>query len=125
MAQLFAVLFVVGVVIVIVRAVWKIVVVVGVIVLSAWIAYRVGRYVLKERYFRSEKFLAHKNKLASVVAEHNEIAAYVSEIHSQGSFSLGASASGTYAHLATFQNTSQHQYRPGSERCELQRVERS
>lgn len=110
MGQLIAVLFVVGLVIVIVRAVWKIAVVVGAIVLSAWTVYRVGRYVLKERYFRSEKFLAHKNKLASVVAEHNEIADYVSDIRSRGSFSLGASASGTHAHLATFQNTSQHKY---------------
>lgn len=111
MGQLLAVLFVVGLVIVIVRAVWKIAVVVGGIVLAAWTVYRVGRYVYKERYFRSEKFLAHKKKLASVVAEHNEIADYVSEIRSRGSFSLGASATGTHAHLATFQNTSQHSYR--------------
>lgn len=111
MAQLIAVLFVVGLVIVIVRAVWKVALVVGGIVLTAWTLYRVGRYVLKERYFNSEKFLAHKNKVATVVAEHNEIATYVSEIRSRGSFSLGASATGTHAYLATFQNTSQHKYR--------------
>lgn len=111
MGQLFAVLFVVGLVIVIVRAVWKVVVVVGGIVLAAWVVYRVGRYVCKERYFRSENFLAHQKRLASVVAEHNEIADYVSEIRSRGSFSLGASATGTHAHLATFQNTSQYSYR--------------
>lgn len=61
MAQLFAVLFVAGLVIVIVRAIWKIAVVVAAIVLSAWTVYRVGRYVLKERYFRSEKFLDRKS----------------------------------------------------------------
>jgi len=40
-----------------------------------------------------------------VVAEHNEVAGYVSEIRSRGSFRLGASSSGTQAHLASFKNT--------------------
>lgn len=46
-----------------------------------------------------------------MVAEHNEIADYVLEIRSRGSFSLGASATGKHAYLASFQNTSQHEYR--------------
>jgi hypothetical protein len=82
-----------------------------VIVLAAVILPPVIRYVLKERYFASEGFLAHKDKVASVVAEHNEVARYVSEIRSCGSFTVGASSSGTLSHLATFQNTSRWNYR--------------
>jgi 5-methylcytosine-specific restriction endonuclease McrA len=132
MPQLIGLLLLVGLLIVIVRAVWKVALVVGGIALAAWTLYRVGRYVLKERYFASEEFLAHKNKVATVVAEHNEIADYVSEIRSRGSFSLGASATGTHAYLATFQNTSRHKYRrdrnvanyeaPNVHNCSLQVV---
>lgn len=111
MPQLIGLLLLVGLVIMIVQAVWKVVLVVGAIALAAWTLYRVGRYVLKERYFASEEFLAHKNEVAALVAEHNEIADYVSEIRSRGSFILGASATGTHAYLATFQNTSRHKYR--------------
>jgi hypothetical protein len=71
-------------------------------------------------------------RIASVVAEHNEVARYVSEIRSCGSFSLGVSSTGTLAHLASFQNTSHHQYRrdcnianyhaPNVHNCSLQVV---
>lgn len=67
-----------------------------------------------------------------MVAEHNDIAGYVAEIRSRGSFSLGASVAGTHAHLATFQNTSAHKYRrdrnvadyeaPNVHNCSLQVV---
>ncbi|AXO24462.1 HNH endonuclease [Mycobacterium avium] len=79
--------------------------------LAAIVLYRVILYILKERYFASEEFLAHKKKIASVVAEHNEVADYVSEIRSGGSFRLGASSAGAQAHLASFQNTSHWNYR--------------
>lgn len=81
------------------------------VVFAAWVLYRVGRYILKERYFASEEFLAHKNQIASFVAEHNELADYISEIRSRGSFELGASSTGSQAHLASFQNTSHWNYR--------------
>lgn len=94
--------------------------------------YYVVRYVLKERYFASEEFLAHKAQIASVVAEHNDIANYVSEIRSRGSFALGASSTGAQSHLATFQNTSHWNYRrdrnvanyhaPNVHNCSLQVV---
>jgi hypothetical protein len=132
MPQLIALLFVVGVVIMIVRAIWKITLILGGLALAAWILYRTGRYVLKERYFASEKFLAHKRKIASVVAEHNEIAEYVAEIRNRGSFSLGVSSTGTQAYLAEFENTSYHNYRrdrnvanyeaPNVHNCSLQVV---
>jgi len=63
------------------------------------------------RYFASDEFLAHKAAIASCVAEHNELAQYVGEIRSRGTFALGGSSSGRQAHLATFQNTSRHKYR--------------
>lgn len=80
-------------------------------VLAGFAIYWVVLYILKERYFASEEFLAHKARIASVVAEHNDIARYVSEIRSRGSFSVGASSTGAQSHLATFQNTSHWNYR--------------
>jgi hypothetical protein len=107
-----ALLFGVGMIVVILMAVAKALAVVGAVALISWGGYRLGRYVLKERYFGSEQFLAHKRQIAAVVAEHNAIAGYVAEIRSRGSFSPGAAAAtGEHAHLATFENTSQHKYR--------------
>jgi hypothetical protein len=62
--------------------------------------------IRKDRYFGSEKFQGLRSEITVVVAEHNEVVNYVSEIRSQGSFELGASSAGQYAHLATFQNNS-------------------
>ena len=67
-----------------------------------------------------------------MVAEHNEVAAYTSEIRSRGSFHLGASSTGAQAHLASSQNTSNYKYRrdrnqanylaPNVHNCSLQVV---
>ncbi|QQW37454.1 HNH endonuclease [Mycobacterium marinum] len=105
---------------------------IGFIALAAVVLPRVIRYIRKERYFASEEFMAHRDEIASVVAEHNEIADYVSEIRGRGSFRLGASSTGTQAHLASFQNTSHHNYRrdrhvanyqaPNVHNCSLQVV---
>ena len=62
--------------------------------------------IRKDRYFGSEKFQGLRSEIAVVVTEHNEVVNYVSEIRSQGSFELGASSAGQYAHLATFENNS-------------------
>jgi 5-methylcytosine-specific restriction endonuclease McrA len=80
-------------------------------VLVIWIAARVIRYIRKERYFASEAFQAHKADIASFVREHNEVAQYTAEIRSKGSFQVGASSSGSHAHLAQSQNTSHWNYR--------------
>lgn len=77
----------------------------------AYPIYRVIRFILKERYFKREEFLAHKAEIASVVAEHNEVTEYTSEIRSNGSFDLGASSSGAHAHLASSENTSNWNYK--------------
>ena len=102
------------------------------IALAAKTLPRVIRHIRKERYFASDAFLAHKAKIASVVAEHNEVARYVAEIRDRGSFRLGVSSTGTHAHLASFQNTSYHNYRrdrneanyhaPNVHNCSLQVV---
>lgn len=62
--------------------------------------------IRKTRYFNSEQFQTLRNQVSVVVADHNEVVNYVAEIRSQGSFELGASSSGEYSHLATFQNNS-------------------
>ena len=100
--------------------------------LGAYPTYRVVRHIRKERYFATEEFLAHKAEIAAVVAEHNEVTAYTSEIRSSGSFQLGASSTGMQANLASFENTSRHKYRrdrnianyaaPNVHNCSLQVV---
>ncbi len=102
------------------------------VVLATKVLPPVIRHIRKERYFASEPFLAHKNEIASVVAEHNEVAQYTSEIRNRGSFQLGASSTGTQAHLALSQNTSHYNYRrdrnranylaPNGHNCALQVV---
>lgn len=100
--------------------------------LVGWAAVRTVRHIRKERYFASEEFRAHKAEIASFVSEHNEVASYTAEIHSTGSFHVGASRSGAHAHLATSQNTSHWNYRrdrnvanfraPNVHNCSLQVV---
>ena len=101
------------------------------LVLIAWIAYLGIRYYLKERYFASEEFLGHKAQIASFVAEHNDVGRYTAEIATRGLFQLGASSTGAQAHLASFQNTSDWNYRrdrnvanyhPNVHNCSLQVV---
>ncbi|WP_124712579.1 HNH endonuclease [Mycolicibacterium nivoides] len=105
---------------------------IGLLALAGWGSYRIGRYILKERYFASDEFLAHKKQIALFVAEHNELAHYIAEIRSRGTFELGASYTGSQAHLASFQNTSNWNYRrdrnvatyhaPNVHNCSLQVV---
>jgi hypothetical protein len=90
---------------------WYIVLAIGAVVALAIYVPKLVRRIQKNRYFASEAFLAHKAAIASVVAEHNEVSAYVSEIRQKGSFEIGASTTGSQAHLATFQNTSKYGYR--------------
>ncbi|MDA2893410.1 HNH endonuclease [Mycolicibacterium sp. BiH015] len=102
------------------------------LVLAAVAAPRVIRHILKERYFASAEFLAHKARIAAFVAEHNEVARYIGEMRNRGTFALGASSTGSQAHLASYQNTSQWNYRrdrnvanyhaPNVHNCSLQVV---
>lgn len=100
--------------------------------LATYPIYLVVRNILKERYFASEEFLAHKAEVASVVAEHNEVTDYVNQVRKAGSFQLGASSTGQQASLAVFENTSRYNYRrdrnianyqaPNVHNCSLQVV---
>ncbi|WP_418062861.1 HNH endonuclease [Pimelobacter simplex] len=100
--------------------------------LLAYPTYRIVRFIRKEKYFGSDEFLAHRAAAEAVVAEHNEVTAYTSEIRANGSFVLGASTTGAQAHLATFQNTSNWNYQrdrnvanytaPNVHNCSLQVV---
>lgn len=100
--------------------------------LAAYPTYRVVRHIRKERYFVSEEFLTHKAEIAAVVAEHNEVTEYTSEIRRGGSFSLGASSTGAQVSLASFENTSGWNYKrdrnvanyaaPNVHNCSLQVV---
>lgn len=103
-----------------------------VLVLFAYVAYRLTRFIRMKRYFASEEFQAHKREIASVVSEHNDISRYTSEIRSGGTFAIGGSNSGAQAHLASFHNTSHWNYRrdrnvanlaaPNVHNCSLQIV---
>jgi hypothetical protein len=90
---------------------WYIVLPIGLVVLAAVMLPRLIRHIRKKRYFSSDEFLARKAEIASVVAEHNEIADYTAEIRGHGTFRLGVASTGAQAHLASFENTSAHKYR--------------
>lgn len=81
------------------------------LILFAYVVYRVTRFIRMKRYFAGEEFQARKREVGAVVDEHNEISAYASEIRSRGTFAIGGSLTGAQAHLASFQNTSQWNYR--------------
>lgn len=78
---------------------------------AAYLAWIVIRHIRMRRYFDSPGFRAHKEEVAAVVHEHNEILEYVTELRQDGSFTVGASESTRYAHLASFVNTSRYGYR--------------
>jgi hypothetical protein len=79
--------------------------------IAAFFAPRVIRHIRMKKYFASEEFLKHKQEIQSVVQEHNEISSYVDEIRETGTFTIGESSTGSNAHLATFSNTSKHDYK--------------
>lgn len=94
-----------------VAANWAPIAAVAGIALGTWGLVLLTRHIRMTQYFASEGFLAHKAEISSFVAEHNELAHYITEIRARGTFALGGSSSGAQAHLASFQNTSRHNYR--------------
>ena len=73
----------------------------------AIIVYRVGRYLMKERYFMSKEFIQHKMQIDAFVKEYNDIARYVEKFQSI-SLQSNSSDKYKYAHLATGSNTSSY-----------------
>lgn len=110
---------------------WMVVVPLLLLVTAPWWT----RPIRKNRYFKSEEFRARKAAIASLVAEHNEVAEYVAEIRENGSFDLEAASTGRHAHLATSSNTSVYNYRrdrnvahfsePNVHNCSLQVVQKA
>lgn len=110
---------------------WQIVVPVLLLLTAPWWT----RPIRKHRYFKGEEFLERKQAIASLVAEHNEVAQYVAEIRERGSFDLEAASTGRYAHLATSSNTSTYNYKrdrnvahfsePNVHNCSLQVVQKA
>lgn len=90
---------------------WYITVPVVLVIIGTIKAPSIIRNLRKKRYFASSQFQAQKAAIASVVTEHNEIADYMAEVRSTGSFQIGASSTGIDARYATFDNTSRHNYR--------------
>jgi hypothetical protein len=76
-----------------------------------YLTYRAIRWVLKEQYFRGDEFLAHKTEIAAFVEEHNEVTRYTEDIRLRGMFELGVSNTSKQAGLASFENTSNWNYR--------------
>ncbi|MCS6574211.1 HNH endonuclease [Curtobacterium flaccumfaciens pv. flaccumfaciens] len=73
---------------------------------SVLIANPIVRSIRRARYFGSEHFKGLRAEVAALVSERNAVVDYVSEMRAEGSFELGASTSGQYAHLAGFVNES-------------------
>jgi hypothetical protein len=71
----------------------------------------VVRHFRMKKYFSSPEFLAHLQELSDIVAAHNEIADYVTEIRNTGRFGIGKSDSGSKSHLANYENTSKRGYK--------------
>lgn len=74
---------------------------------ATYALYRLTRFILKERYFRSQKFLAQKQALTDAVTEYNELANYIDSFETMDLNST-ASDRHKYAHLAQTNNTSKH-----------------
>lgn len=81
------------------------------VAVAIWAIVRVVRHVRKEKYFASEEFVAHKSEVSLLVQEHNEVDRYASDLGSRGTFHIGRSSTGSNAHLSTYENTSNWNYR--------------
>lgn len=79
------------------------------IVAAGYGLYRLVRYLLKERYFKSKEFLEHKHAMLCVLREYNEIAGYVRQLPNYNHFVADKSRYDS-AHLARYENTSLHNY---------------
>lgn len=101
-----AYLFVFALIIFLIQTLWPIVLLAGL----AYGGYRLYLYIKKERYFKSEEFLNQKEKLTSTINEYNEMADYVKEIPAENTFK-SSDEKGEFAHLAKYENTSNHNYK--------------
>lgn len=83
-----------------------------------YVIYLIIRYIRKERYFKSEDFLIHKQNITDMVNEYNEIARYIDSFEQ---INLKASNRDCYKYsdLATYKNTSKHNIKRNKNKAEL------
>lgn len=105
MVQIILIIFGLAILIALIQFIFPYVII-GLIV---YVIYRVIRYVRKVRYFNSEEFIQHKAQVDSTVKEYNEISEYIKEIPNNSQF-MPSSSEKDYSHLASFENTSKHNY---------------
>lgn len=79
------------------------------IVIIIYLVWKLILFIRKERYFKSEVFQLQKQNIMDTANEFNEIARYVEEIPNKNKF-VPSNKTGEHAHLATFENTSKHNY---------------
>lgn len=79
-------------------------------ILGIYLTYRIIRFLAKKRYFNSAEFLDQKEKIDSTIKDFNEVAEYVKEIPNNNQF-ISTENKTDYSHLATFENTSRHNYK--------------
>ncbi|TVV91475.1 HNH endonuclease, partial [Streptococcus pneumoniae] len=80
------------------------------IALCLFLIYGISLHIRKIRYFKSPGFLEQKQKIADTIIEFNEISEYVKDIPNKNQF-IVKDITGKHAHLAHFENTSQHDYK--------------
>lgn len=105
--QVVLVIIVIAIILGIFSKIWPVILA----VIALGIVAAIALHLMKRKYFNSSDFRAHKNRLSTLVAEHNSIASYAEELRENESFQLGISNTGQHAHLATSTNISQHNYR--------------
>jgi hypothetical protein len=108
-------LMLVGLVLVMVFQYWYI----AVLIVAGLIAVPLIRHIRMKKYFSSPEFLAHLEEISAVVAEHNEVSAYVNEIRETGRFTIGKSSTAVNAHLANYENRSKFGYKRDRNQVDL------
>lgn len=117
LAIFIAVAFVIGAVVSLLKGVltlvvtyWYILLGLALIIVAVVYGPSIIRHIRKNRYFKSKDFLDRKKQVVELVAEHNDISEYVQNVRENGSFEIGLSSTGEHAQLASFENTSKHNY---------------
>lgn len=64
---------------------------------------------MKEKYFQSPEFLKHKRNMNLIVKDYNDISSYLYSLPNNNKFIPDNKSN--YSNLATFENTSRHNYR--------------
>lgn len=79
-------------------------------ILVVYLSYKLILHYRKQRYFNSKEFKIQKEKIKSTIKEYNEISEYAKKIPNNNKF-IPYDKKYEYEHLATFENTSAHNYR--------------